>query len=657
MSEAPDSLLVLESPSRLANRITALLVLFFIAAVIAIGLTLLVSWQLEGSAAAINDAGSQRMRSYRIGLLMVEGVGGKPGIRETLQEELQRFDAVLRDLESGDPVRPMAPPRDADVAAGLSAVRRNWQSTGRPLVERYLNAQDAAGRLAAAELYGDWVTDYVAEINATVLRMERLYTFNANLQRVFQIALVVLAVLATAALIRFFFVLVIRPLDRLYAGIRRMADDDFSVRLPVETRDEFGVVTQGFNRMANHLQKLYATLEERVAAKTSSLESRNLELGVLYEVTAFLSEPASIDDLCEGFTQRLRSATRARAASVRLCSGPDDELFLVAQEGLSAEFVECEQSLSRHQCVCGEALASAGPVVVNLMDKPANLTMSTCIREGLTTTTAFTISNDKRVLGIYNLYFDTPREFSRPEICLLETLGQHLGVAVENRRLRSRERELAAYEERNLLAQELHDSIAQGLAFLNIQVQLLQQSLDRRRPDEVQATVEQIREGIHESYEDVRELLVHCRTRVGQADLDTAIRTALDRLQTQTGIATAFESSGVGIPLPPDDQVQVMHIVQESLSNIRKHAHAGQVRVRVERSPRGTVIAVDDDGVGFDPAQRDESGRHIGLSIMQERALRVGGQCAVQSVPGGGTHVVLTLERRSGNAENPKERV
>lgn len=376
------------------------------------------------------------MRSYRIGLLMVEGVESRTPGRNS-QEELQRFDAVLRDLESGDPIRPMAPPRDADVA-GLFAVRESWQSSGRPLVERYLNAHDAAGRLAAAELDGDWVTDYVAEINATVLRMERLYTFNANLQRVFQIALVVLAVLATAALIRFFFVLVIRPLDWLYVGIRRMADDDFSVRLPVETRDEFGVVTQGFNRMAEHLQKLYATLEDRVAAKTSSLESRNLELGVLYEVTAFLSEPASIDDLCEGFTQRLRSATRARAASVRLCSGPDDELFLVAQEGLSAEFVECEQSLSRHQCVCGEALASAGPVVINLIDKPANLTMSTCIREGLATTTAFTISNDTRALGIYNLYFDTPREFSRPEICLLETLGQHLGVAVENRRLRSR---------------------------------------------------------------------------------------------------------------------------------------------------------------------------------------------------------------------------
>lgn len=657
MSEDIEPPFILESPSRLANRITGMLVLFFLAAVVGIGLTLLVSWQLEGSAAAINDAGSQRMRSYRIGLLMVEGVEGKSTAGVTLGEEVGRFEAVLNGLETGDPIRPMAPPRDADVAAGLSAVRSAWTSTGRPLVERYLAATDDNGRRMATEQYRAWVPDFVAQINAVVVRMEQLYTFGANLQRVFQIALVALAVLATAALIRFFFVLVIRPLDRLYTGIRRMAADDFSVRLPVETRDEFGVVTQGFNRMADHLQELYSTLEDRVSAKTLSLESRNLELGLLYEVTAFLSEPATLDDLCEGFVQRLRIATRAKAASVRLCSGPDDELYLVAQEGLSAEFVECELAMARHQCVCGDALASGESVIVNLKTRPEKLTLSNCIREGVTTTTAFTISHNKRMLGIYNLYFDSAREFGRPEICLLETLGQHLGVAVENQRLRSRERELAAYEERNLLAQELHDSIAQGLAFLNIQVQLLQQSLDRRRQDEVQATVEQIREGIHESYEDVRELLVHCRTRVGQADLDSAIRATLDRFQTQTGISTAFESVGVGIPLPPDDQVQVMHIVQESLSNVRKHALATGVRVRVERGPKGTMISVDDDGVGFDPAVRDESGRHIGLGIMQERAQRVGGQCTVRSAPGEGTHVVLTLERRQSGAEKVKERV
>ena len=126
------------------------------------------------------------------------------------------------------------------------------------------------------------------------------------------------------------------------------------------------------------------------------------------------------------------------------------------------------------------------------------------------------------------------------EKSLLETIGQHLGVAIENQRLRSREKELAVFEERNLLAQELHDSIAQGLAFLNIQVQLLQDSLRKGNLEEAMQTAGQLREGVQESYDDVREFLVHFRTRVLQSDLDTAIANTLTKFEVQTGIPVSY---------------------------------------------------------------------------------------------------------------------
>lgn len=634
-------------PQRLANKITGLLVLSFIVSVVAIGLTLLVSWQLEGSAAAINDAGSQRMRSYRLGYLMARSAAEDISAHSAAIEiggEIERFEQVLRDLEQGDPMRPLAPPRDPEVLSSIQAIRADWLQIGRPILDDYLQATDRTHRFLAVSRYEQWIPGFVHDIDRLVQRMERNYAFSANLQRMFQIALLALALLGTIILIRFFFVLVIRPLDRLYDGIKRMAGDDFSVRLAIETRDEFGLVTRGFNRMAEHLQKLYATLEERVAAKTSSLEARNLELGLLYEVAAFLNEPASIETLCSGFIKRVKAAARADGATVRLCSAGGDDLFLVAQEGMSAEFRACEHVIHRGQCVCGKVLDTATPIVIRPQRPPPEMSLGTCTRDGQQTTAVFTISHNKRMCGVFNLFFREPRELTRPEICLLETLGQHLGVAVENQRLRSRERELAISEERNLLAQELHDSIAQGLAFLNIQVQLLQDSLDKERPEEFQATVDQIREGVQESYEDIRELLVHFRTRVNQTDLDSAIRASLDRFESQTGIATAFAIHGSGTPLPPDSLVQVMHIIQESLSNIRKHAMASQVRVVVERDERGTLVEVRDDGVGFDPVvPSDQSGRHVGLKIMQERAGRVGARCSIESKPGEGTRVVLAI--------------
>lgn len=646
MNDSSHPTLVLESPQRLSTKITGLLMLFFVAAVVAIGVTLRVSWQLEGSAAAINDAGSERMRSYLLGLLSRQGIDDADAAEAAtaIRFEMERFETVLRGLRQGDPARPMAPPRDKVVFDDLSTIERDWHGEGKPLLESYLSANDADGRRAAAMRYGAWVNGYVGEVDALVRRMEQIYTFNANLLRTVQIALLGLALFATAVLIRFFFVLVVRPLDHLYAGIRRMAGDDFSARLPVETRDEFGVVSAGFNRMAQHLQELYGTLEERVAAKTSCLAERNLELGLLYETTAFLNEPRDIDSLCRGFLKRVKAATRATAGAVRLCSGEGDELFIVAHEGLSSNFVDCEQAIGHGECACGEALARGEAVIVDLRHAGQEITRPDCAAEGMRVTSAFNITHNKQVLGVFNLYFDDERTLGKAEVCLLETLGQHLGVAVENQRLRSRDRELAISEERNLLAQELHDSIAQGLAFLNIQVQLLQDSLDKQRMGEVQGTVDQIREGVKESYEDIRELLVHFRTRVGQADLDSAIRNSLQRFEGQTGIATHLEIVGKRAPLQPDEQVQVMHIVQESLSNIRKHAMASHVDVKVERGAQGVVIAVSDDGVGFTAdGQEDASGRHVGLKIMQERARRVGGECTIESEPGHGTRVVLAL--------------
>lgn len=642
---------MLSSPHKLAYKITGILLVFFLFAATAIGLTLVVSWQLEGGAAAINDAGSQRMRSYRIAQLLAQAVPGN-GRLSTLAAseigaEIERFEQVLRDLEVGDPARPLSPPRDTPVFEGVRTVRQQWSNAIRPLLNEFLAAADASGRARARSRYDDEVVRFVGEINELVLRMEHNYAFNTNLLRTFQVVLAAFAVLGTMVMIRFFFVLVIRPVDSLYDGLRRMAGNELTVRLPVQTRDEFGVLATGFNRMAEHLEEVYGTLEQRVVDKTRTLASKNSELALLYEIAAFLQETGSVEEVCQGFIERLKEHHGARAGSVRLYSSHSDELFLLSHVGLSEQFVGGELALRCGDCVCGEALRQSTPVTFDVERPPAGMTLRNCLREGFRTVTAFTVSHNKKTMGVFNLYFDGPREFSPQEVFLLETLGQHLGVAVENQRLQAREKELAVFEERNLLAQELHDSIAQGLASLNIQVQLLRDSLRREKVDEALQTADHLHAGVQESYEDVRELLVYFRTRMHQTDLDTAILTALERFEAQTGQQTSFERVGSGPPLSPEADLQVLHIVQESLSNIRKHAHATVVDVRVERGVRGLTIEVADNGLGFDPEAPPplDSERHVGLRIMKERAHRVGGQCQVKSTIGAGTAVTFSLAR------------
>lgn len=634
---------MLAIPGKLSQKIIGTLIFFFLVASVAIGMTLYISWALEGVAAAINDAGSLRMRSYRIGNLMAYDLRTGNSLSEVSQE-VASFDRILADLKRGDPARPLSPPRSGEVLAELNVVERSWQDSVRPILVAYQSGGMAQRQSELAQ-FDLQLESFVSRINQLVGAMERSYTSDTNLLRTFQVVLVLLAVFGTGILIRFFVGLVIKPVNVLHAGISRMTSNDLSVRLPVQGNDELGGLAQGFNQMAEHLQQVYGTLEERVEAETHTLAQRNQELRILYEVTSFLSEPLSQEALCEGFLERIKSALGADGGAVRLYMEDTQKLALVTHEGLSGAFIAREKELNCGECLCGEVIQSGTPAVFDTVNPPKGMKLSSCIREGFATATAFSILHGKRRLGVYNLYFLNSHPVSRQEKSLLETIGQHLGVAIENQRLRSREKELAVFEERNLLAQELHDSIAQGLAFLNIQVQLLQDSLRKNRTDEAMQTAGQLREGVQESYDHVRELLVHFRTRPLQTDLDTAVATALQKFEKQTGIVTELTIIGGGTPLLPDDSVQIMHVVQEALSNTRKHAQATHVSVTVYRQFGELEIEIRDDGVGFDPVNDPKvmSDWHVGLKIMRERTDRIGGECRITSKAGEGTRVKLRL--------------
>lgn len=178
-------------------------------------------------------------------------------------------------------------------------------------------------------------------------------------------------------------------------------------------------------------------------------------------------------------------------------------------------------------------------------------------------------------------------------------------------------------------------------------MQVLEQALAEGKADEVSGTVAMIQRGVQEGYADVRELLQHFRTRFDQPDLDSAIRAALERFIAQGGVPAEFQTHGAGAPFDSEVETQILYIVQEALSNVRKHARAARVKVELWRDREGLRLELADDGVGFEqpPTARQAAGEHIGLSIMGERAARIGGRLEIRSRRGEGTRVALTLQR------------
>ncbi|MCX8087188.1 MAG: type IV pili methyl-accepting chemotaxis transducer N-terminal domain-containing protein [Rhodocyclaceae bacterium] len=638
-------------PGKLASKIDGILVVFFLFALTMIGMTLYVGRQLEGGAAAINEAGALRMRTYRLGYLLEQAMlypELRPHLTNEARTTIEEFTAAIALIDNGDPERPLFLPREKIVRDQMSMLKQHWQERFEPLLRSTLMEVDKQASATALrrkmEGIDSEVRSFVPQINALVLQIENSNAQHTALMWTFQNALVGFALFGTLLLIYLFRRLVIDPVEQLQQGMERMAHADFGVRLPVSRSDEFGELATGFNRMADHLQDLYATLEQRVQQKTRDLAIRARELGLLYEVAAHLTEPAELAYLAQGVLERVRELVGASGWAVRLIDEKNGSLSFVVAKDVPEDLLQAEAQLPLGVCLCGRAAEKEQAFAGCPRPDNEDGLLLNCYREGFQAVAAIPLLAKNRGLGIFNLFFATPRTLEENEIRLLEAVGRHLGVAIENLQLAEREKEMAVSEERNLLAQELHDSIAQNLAFLNIQTQMLDASLRDGDIETAREELARIREGIQESYDNVRELLVHFRIRIEHSDLVEAIESAAQKFEGQTGIVTRVELHDEIPSLSPTTILQLLHIVQEALSNVRKHAQASQVMISLSARDGELAIYICDNGVGFTLRQDFESATgHVGIGIMRERAHRIGARCTIASTPGEGTSVRLVL--------------
>ncbi len=596
-------------------------------ALLSIGLTLHVTWQLEGGAAAVNEAGRMRMQTWRLAQTLASSDHAQ------VAQQVQLFDDGVQLLRSGDPSRPLFVPRDdrsqrsfADVQSAWLVLRQAW------LLEPGPSPGQAAVQAQAL----------VAQVDEFVSAIElQLASLTAVLNLV-QFAMVALAIASAVALLYSAYLFVFNPLAQLQQGLALVGQGDLAARVTVSAGDEFGALGQGFNEMAQTLQGLYQNLETKVAEKTLHLDQQHKRLAELYQAAAFATQAGTLPELAQGFARQLRLVAGADASAVRWADESNQRYLMLASDCLAQAIVDEEQCLPTAACFCGQPQAQAQTRVIPIQAQAEPGASAHCQKAGYQTLISLPLRLHERLVGEVDLFFRSVTILGDEDRALLETLASHLSGAIEGLRAQALRREAAVAEERSLLARELHDSIAQSLVFLKIQAGLLRTAVQQDDRAALQRTMVELDEGVRESLADVRELLMHFRTRTNAEDVAHALQTTLQKFEHQTGLSTWLQIEGDGLPLAPDVQVQVLHVVQEALSNVRKHAGAQQVWVEVQQSPQWRV-EVRDDGCGFadPPGAHDQT--HVGLKIMQERAAKIGATVHIDSVPGSGTCVVLTL--------------
>ena len=469
--------------------------------------------------------------------------------------------------------------------------------------------------------------------------------------------ILLLSVLATAAGL---VVLALRlrkqllePLARLESSVAQVCQGEPGATLSTESTGVLADMVRDIDSLNEELTDLYEDMDSRVARHTTRLAQKTASLKILYDVAASINQADNLDDLLLRFLRILKEMVNGLAATVRLVQ-PDGRMRLVGSIGLGNDVLTEHELLPLDLCVCGTAL-SPGDILCDKAEKHCSRQLGRRMFRG-DEVELVSVSLDYHgdALGLYHIFVRKPGISGREDILeLLHTIGSHLGVAVAKQRSDIEARRLSIVEERTALAHELHDSLAQTLASLRFQVRMLQ---DVMRTDDREAAskdLARISNGLDEAHTELRELLHSFRAPVDQRGLIGALEKVVSRFEQESGIHSLFQPECRELNLNSADEMQVLRIAQESLANIRKHAQAHTVRVLLTCRPEsGLTLLVEDDGKGFESAAKSgKPGEHIGLSIMEERARRLGGRLRIESEPGEGTRVELSYKPRQRKSD------
>jgi two-component system NarL family sensor kinase len=371
---------------------------------------------------------------------------------------------------------------------------------------------------------------------------------------------------------------------------------------------------------------------------------RDRELVILNSIARELNRPVELD-------QSLRTALAMVAELLGLRTGwiflLDEETaapYMAAAQNLPPAMVAAPEWMEG-SCYCLDTYRAGD------LAGAANVNVVACSRlkwfvdgaDGLRYHASIPLYASGRKLGVLNVASTDWRELSAEDLRILYTVGDLLSIAIERSRLFEKSAQLGALEERNRLAREIHDTLAQGLAGIALRLEMVDALIESG------ADAARTRQGVRAALELARHNLEEARRSV--LDLRAAplegrtLCEALDALvaawRTDAGIDARLELLGAARPIEPRIEIGLYRIAQEALSNIARHANAARVNIRLLLAPDRAELTVEDDGVGFEP-YRTMKGRH-GLIGMNERAKLLGGWLQIQSGPSEGTRLHVSV--------------
>lgn len=437
--------------------------------------------------------------------------------------------------------------------------------------------------------------------------------------------------------------MVIAPVGQLKMIAEAVGDGNYDARCTLNTGDELETFGLTLNQMVSNLKISRDSLKNHITQRTQ-------ELDLISDVALIISRAGALEDVLAEALEKVVNVEGAAGGIIQLFE--DGDTWIAAHSGLSAMIINCFNNIQFDEDYLRKIQYTKEGVQVT--DIEAEICQKVfpkvqcsgndacpAIANGYSRLAYVLLNSRSRPLGILTLFSEDPASFSSKFMQLLKCIGHQLGVAVENAKFHQRTEQLAILEERNRISRELHDSLAQTLGWLSIKTEILEDDLKLGEIEKSQTDMMAIRRVVRDACYDVRESIDGLRT-TPTGDLTTTAAQWISEFRQRSGLLTDFHAMDGDVRLSAVVEAELLRILQEALTNVRKHAQAKKVRVNLHVKGSFAELIVEDDGCGFEYKAEEDAG-HFGLRIMRERAERLGGTFQVETISGEGTCITAQL--------------
>jgi two-component system, NarL family, nitrate/nitrite sensor histidine kinase NarX len=576
----------------------------------------------ERDAEAVNISGSLRMQSLQI-LVDIIALDRKSEVHSSSPEDsaplmlavqaLNEFEQRLTDpvlqSEAGEE-------KGSRLQAHYQLIRQQWFATVRPLLEGHIEGSKALTNKALKEL----VADFVVKLDEMVKLYQNQAEYRvANIRFVQAFALFsTLALVAASLLILHHHVEL--PLRLLIQAARKIGRGEFSEKVVIHNQDELGLLANAINQMSSDLARMYNTLELQVEEKTKALTTTANSLNFLYQIAREVSEKDQESMDFQRWLKKLADFTHIQ--SIDLClkiPGADAPYEHIRSDFFQPLAPQCVQEL------CVDCMVTETQVCQQ----------NGCIQ------IRFPLLKEAVHYGVMIVHPMPGNNISAWQQQVFQSFADQVSVSLSLRNQANQERRVALMNERNVIARELHDSLAQSLSYLKIQVTRLNRLLAKEnvKSEQMDEITLELREGVTAAYRQLRELLSTFRLSVSEKGLETAVSHTVDQLQKQhPSIRIDLEYNIRDIPFTPHEEIHLLQLTREAVQNATRHSFGTEVDVIFSTSAEKRVmVQILDNGVGI--PQDSEKINHYGIAIMHERSRNLSGTLNLYRRATGGTEV------------------